>query len=220
MVCVLDNIGAFFISMEKIMTNLYENKKWLEQKYTTEILSMAQIAKICNCHTTTICNWLKKHNIKSRKSGGVKQSIDKRFGRYVNKDNQNGCWIWTGAKFNNGYGAIDGNGSHRLSWELHNGPIPKDLCVCHKCDNPSCVNPEHLFLGTQKDNIQDMIKKGRRGDIKGEKHPHSKLTEEKVRKIRDLYEIKDYTMNELADMYAVNQKTIWELLHKITWKHV
>ena len=79
-----------------------------------------------------------------------------------------GCWLWQGSRNNKGYGQLSKGGrsggsvlTHRYSWEIHNGPIPDGLCVCHRCDNPPCVNPEHLFLGTYKDNAVDRRDKGR-----------------------------------------------------------
>ena len=87
------------------------------------------------------------------------------------------CWEWVGCKTDGGYGRygrkIKLQKAHRISWTLINGEIPKGLFVLHKCDNPSCVKPEHLFLGTAKDNTQDMISKGRKSDVSGEKHPNS-----------------------------------------------
>lgn len=78
---------------------------------------------------------------------------------------ESGCWIWQGATTNAGYGKIAVHGtlilSHRFSWELHHGPIPEGLYVCHHCDNPQCVNPDHLFVGTAQDNVNDMMAKGR-----------------------------------------------------------
>ena len=88
-----------------------------------------------------------------------------RFWRFVSKENS--CWLWTGKLNPDGYGLIRPNptkekvGAHRISWTLHNGPIPTGLCVLHKCDKPSCVNPDHLFLGTVQDNVDDMRIKGR-----------------------------------------------------------
>ncbi len=82
----------------------------------------------------------------------------------------NGCWLWMASRRSpKGYGQVVRYGkpqsAHRVSWELANGPIPKGLCVLHKCDNPPCVNPSHLFLGTPKDNADDSIRKGRRGSL-------------------------------------------------------
>jgi hypothetical protein len=93
-----------------------------------------------------------------------------------------GCWIWTGSTQVRGYGEIISNGkkiyAHRASYTVYKGDIPKGMYVCHKCDTVSCVNPDHLFLGTQRDNMHDMIRKGRSGN--GRKHPSTKLTEEEV----------------------------------------
>lgn len=96
------------------------------------------------------------------------ETIEGRFWRKVNKSGENGCWIWTANK-SRGYGLISTKKyqspkkAHRLSWEMHHGEIPEGLEVLHKCDNPSCVNPDHLFLGTQLDNIKDAVSKNRIG---------------------------------------------------------
>ena len=124
-----------------------------------------------------------------------------------------GCWLYTGHRDPHGYGIISEGSrprrnvrAHRLSWELHCGTIPEGFCVCHRCDNPGCVNPAHLFLGTQLDNISDMISKKRatfqtkpeRLRHLGSQHGNSKLTEETVREIRALYD-GGLTQYELAN---------------------
>lgn len=103
--------------------------------------------------------------------------LKERFFSHINKREDTGCWEWTGSDNNKGYGTITIQGvkksTHRLSWELHNGPIPDNMCVCHKCDNPPCCNPDHLFLGTKKDNMHDCSEKNRAkgGGLSGELHP-------------------------------------------------
>ena len=103
------------------------------------------------------------------KTGPKPRPVEERFWEKVDKSGE--CWLWIGFRDRDGYGKM-GIGSkadnsarkeysNRLSWQIHFGEIPKGMCVCHKCDNPSCVKPDHLFLGTRKDNTQDMIRKGR-----------------------------------------------------------
>src|SRR3990172_11160414 len=113
----------------------------------------------------------------------------KRFWSKVDKSNgPNSCWIWLGARRNK-YGSIR-NGSvqyaHRVAWELTNARIPKGICVLHNCDNPLCMNPRHLFLGTYKDNRIDAVQKGRARfpNNKGSVHGMSKLSENEVLQIR------------------------------------
>lgn len=152
-------------------------------------------------------------------SNRSRASLDVRFWRWVDKRESDECWLWTGCILSTGYGNITAGGqygkkllAHRVSWELHNGPIPKiegqhhGMVVMHECDNRACVNPNHLRLGIQKDNVADMDAKGRRVQVnlKGEKHPNSKFTNEQVLAIRES------PMNnaELGRMYNVPRQTI------------
>lgn len=95
-----------------------------------------------------------------------RQPVHVRFWNFVSKS-QDGCWLWNGTKDGGGYGQIStfrGEApakAHRVSWEMRNGEIPAGMSICHKCDTPSCVNPDHLFIGTQADNARDMVSKGR-----------------------------------------------------------
>lgn len=145
--------------------------------------------------------------------------MDRFFSKVEKKD---GCWNWTATvSRNGGYGMFYLAGkmriASRVSWELHSGEIPNGLCVLHRCDNPKCVNPNHLFLGTHKDNSIDMIKKGR-GTIlslrfQGETHPRAKLTNAEVKRIRELFELGELQRN-LAEMFGVKQKQISRIVRK------
>jgi hypothetical protein len=133
----------------------------------------------------------------------------------------NGCRVWTGSltKKAKGYGRIKVNhalvGAHRLSWELHNGPIPTGLRVLHKCDNSPCINPDHLFLGTQLDNVRDCIKKGRftRNPLRGESHPGSKITMAQAGLIRADSRIQ----RVIAAEYGISQSTVSYIKTGLKW---
>jgi len=105
--------------------------------------------------------------------------------------------------------------AHRLAWEVEYGPIPKGTCVCHICDNPLCINPEHLFLGTHTDNMNDMVLKGRTQH--GERRHSAKLTEDQVREIR---QCRYWPQRELSNKFGVSQSTISVILAGKKWKHV
>src|SRR3990167_1210519 len=129
-----------------------------------------------------------------------------RFWKKVQKgDSPEKCWEWKSCKNPEGYGqfTIDGKKvyAHRYSWELHNGTIPDGLWVLHHCDNPACVNPDHLFVGTQTDNMQDMISKGRSEylGISGENNHQAHLTTDIVKIIRKRYAFGGITQQKLAD---------------------
>ena len=132
----------------------------------------------------------------------------------------NACWDWKGYCFTRGYGRI-GKGrvtlrAHRVSWEYYRGPIPEGLLVCHHCDNPKCVNPNHLFLGTDRDNAMDAIKKGRRSSMVGEKNYNCKLTEKDVLAIRE----DNRFQKIIAKDYGVRQAEISSIKLKKRWKYL
>ena len=126
------------------------------------------------------------------------------------------CWIWVGPKHRQGYGYHKQMMAHRYSYKLYKGEFPKEMHVCHTCDNPSCVNPNHLFLGTHKDNMRDMYAKNRCPHNKGEKHHNAKATPEIVRHIRR----KEMTQRAYAKLYGMCQRSIAEIQHRLTWPHV
>lgn len=134
------------------------------------------------------------------------------------------CWLWKGARHGSmGYGAFRFDGgtrtAHRVSWILHRGEIPASLCVLHTCDNPLCVNPDHLFLGTYADNHKDMAQKGRAsGGTKGEKHHQAKLTKEQVAEIRSLYaQLPKPTYSFVAGLYGVSLQQIFRIANNQSW---
>jgi predicted XRE-type DNA-binding protein len=133
------------------------------------------------------------------------------------------CWGWSASTDGRGYGKIGvGNlkieKAHRLSWIIHNGPIPEGMCVLHRCDNPPCSNPDHLFLGTKADNTADMVDKGRakggaKKPAKGETHYNAKLTDSQIEEIKRLYNKKTCNQYKLADLFNVTQGQISMILN-------
>jgi hypothetical protein len=148
--------------------------------------------------------------------------LEERFWPRVNKDTLNGCWIWLGASAPSGHGRIGNHNkvyqTHRVSWELEYGSIPAGLCVLHKCDNPRCVNPEHLFLGTQIENLKDMDQKKRRRVGVGIRNANAKLNNESVMEIREKYSSGSFTKTALSEKYGVSQSTIRQVVERKTWR--
>lgn len=130
-----------------------------------------------------------------------------------------GCWIWQAHVKETGYGqfTVDNKPAraHRVSYELYVGVIPEGLDVLHRCDNRKCVNPDHLFLGTNDDNIQDKVRKGRQ--LKGSKVIHSKLIESQVIEIKALHKAGN-TARAIAKQYGVSERAIGKIVNGQSWK--
>lgn len=144
--------------------------------------------------------------------------VEKRFWDKINRDAPNGCWLWTACiSVHGGYGLFMYEGrlqvAHRVAWKLLIGPIPGGLKLCHDCpdgDNPACVNPDHLFLGTQKDNIRDCISKGRRAEPYkplGRLNPNNKLSVADVQLIRNLAS-SNVSFREIGRRFGVSHHTV------------
>jgi hypothetical protein len=151
-----------------------------------------------------------------------------RFWKHVEKADGDGCWLWTAycmrsrRSTERGYGVIVINKitvlAHRFSWELHYGPIPGGLMVCHHCDTAACVRPDHLFLGTAEDNVQDAVRKGR--VKRGQQRKDAKLTDEEILEIRSWAMAGTDSITTIAHFYGVHDTTITAILRGRTWRHV
>lgn len=141
-------------------------------------------------------------------------------------DDVTGCWKWLSCKLSrSGYGMIKLDGvvqlAHRVAFEIWNGKIPllngSSANVLHRCDNPPCCNPKHLFVGTQQDNVNDMFLKNRNRPNKGEKNGRAKLSENDVIEIIEKYSTGGFYQRDLADMYGVNQQSISDIVNNKKW---
>lgn len=163
----------------------------------------------------------------------MKRTVKQRFDSAYKEDPITGCWVWQKGLTEKRYGQFSINGSgiraHRASWEIHNGPIPDGIFVCHKCDNPPCVNPSHLFLGTVIDNRRDASRKGRipkptrdffdnkQRFFRGELHPNAQFA------VKDIVEIRAYPKVRgasvvIAKRFGCASITIWEILKERAWR--
>ena len=138
------------------------------------------------------------------------------FWSKVDKSGPNDCWLWRGCRQRFGHGVLKWDGrnqtAHRVVWQITNDPIPNGLWVLHHCDNPPCVNPAHLFLGTVQDNNADKMQKGRHVAVSNEQNPSCKLSNSQVIEIRQRFAKGGLTKAELAREYGVSRGQIWQIV--------
>ena len=145
----------------------------------------------------------------------------KDFWRYVKKTKT--CWLWTG-QLREGYGRFKMRGkyytAHRISYELIHGNVKAYIKICHSCDVRNCVNPAHLFAGSDQTNTDDKVAKGRQSCLKGEDNPSALLNEIKVKQVRKMYATGNYFQVDLAKFFGVANSTINAIITQRTWRHI
>jgi len=167
----------------------------------------------------------------TKSKGILPMKIEDRLLRFSDRSGgDDACWLWHGGmRGYQGYGAIKIHGktrvASRVAYETYCGSIPKGMFVCHTCDNPSCINPKHLFLATPADNIADCTRKNRHNYTprlnlpKGEAHPHSKLTTQQVLEIRQLRE-QGASYGRLVQMFGISKTNVADIIHRRIWQHI
>lgn len=200
-----------------------EQIRMILERYETG-KSARKVAADFGVSYSTIYKILKSNGVKMRPLSFYRsKSIGKAFWEKVEKGNSDECWEWIASKNPDGYGNIwidkKCQKAHRVSWVLHCGSIPENMHVLHTCDNPSCVNPKHLWLGTHQDNMRDRGQKGRNGFVEGESCHLSKLTENQVLEIRRLKKGgKSNTF--LSKQFGVTSTNIAEIVNGKTWRYL
>lgn len=155
---------------------------------------------------------------------GKRGTLAERLDRHLDKSGE--CWVWQGCRIDGKYGRISKDGvrlyTHRVAWELANGPIPEGMFVLHSCDNPPCCRPVHLHLGTQLDNMRERDERGRNGGYKcrGERSVKAKLTREQVLEIRARRDTERISYSRLGKEYGVGTETIAHIIQRRTWRHI
>jgi len=183
-------------------------------------LTLKELALIYKCSDTHIHRILKRNGVICRPSYIAKRNNIEKFWDNIQIGPIDYCWLWTKSTRKGGYGHVKWEGkdccAHRLSYQFwYKCDIPSNLEVCHKCDNPKCCNPTHLFLGTTLDNVRDKVTKNRQA--RGTTNGKSKLTEDDVTKIKFLYKTKAITYTELGQMFCVSKSAIAHIIRGESW---
>lgn len=203
------NCGCFKKEYENVIGKIYGKLKIINRMGLDKRKKHSIYLCKCDCGNEKIIGFDSLNRGRSTSCGCLrKPTLEYRLKNDVYID-QNGCWNWKGSISNTGYALIQNKIIHREAYKLLKGNIPKGMKVCHSCDNRKCVNPDHLFIGTQKDNIMDMMKKNR-GGIR-------KTTTDKVLEIRKDFS-KGLSINELCEKFKMNYARIYRIVNRLTWK--
>lgn len=204
--------------------HIHRDKELLEYLYHKKGYSQRKIAKMLGKNRDTIQRWMKRLEIPVSNANDPETVLRTRH----KKNEDSGCWEYTGYIHDTGYGEVsiqqESRRTHRLAYETWVGEIPPDAWVLHKCHNKKCINPDHLYVGDVRDNVQDAMDEGsfwHDGMLKsGEENRHSKLTEKDVSEIRRLYEETEISQRELSERFDCSIGNINRVLNGITWQHV
>lgn len=198
----------------------YRDEDVLRNLYCEKGMGIEEIGEKFDISPSTIWEWLNRNGIET----STWDSPEERFEQQYEKDEETGCWVWTGTRHDRGYGQIGVDsktvGAHRYSYELHNGDIPEGAFICHKCHNPPCVNPDHLYAGDAKSNAQDAIDNGDWPEIYGERQGNSSLSDEQAVEIRERYASEDLTYADIEREYEISPPAISNLINGNTYPHV
>lgn len=203
--------------------------RWVVVEFAGYVKSVAAAWHcVCDCGHKRRVNAARLRNGKSQSCGECLLHLPSdMFGDYIRDRivsavslDESGCWLWQHRLDKDGYGRPRVGGrsvrAHVLSYSAFIADVPSGMCVCHKCDTPRCVNPFHLFLGTNQDNLNDKLKKKRQAS--GEKVNTAKLTAAQVSQIRDEYPSCGLSMKSLGNRYGVSPSTVWNIVNRHSWR--
>jgi hypothetical protein len=206
-----------------VRKNHNPNTEEIQYLYRNSLLSVNEIARMFNLTKSSIV-LIGKAGATTKVGRYNRSPVHKLLAKFPVVSDGDACWEWMGTRDKNGYGSFRASGktykAHRVSWSFYFGDVPDGLDVLHKCDNPKCVNPYHLFLGTDVENAHDRAVKGRAYKPVGELCVHAKLTNEKVLKLRAEYACGGITYSELGKKYCIDSGTASRIVNRKTWKHI